>query len=315
MSTIRVGVAGLGVAGSLHLDGYLADPRAAVVAVADANPARRAAVPTGVRTYASAEEMLEAEALDAVSICTPPDSHPGAIRLAIGHGTAILCEKPLARSASEAWPLVEEAAARDVLLGCALAHRFFPPTARLAELVQAGRLGRITGFVNRFAVDYTAGRIPWKWNPEVSGGGVLTDTATHSADLFRFLVGEVAGVQGMIQHTDSRFAPVEDGAAMLLRTAAGAFGLVVADWTTPVKRYSLEVYGTLGEAAVSFEPARLTVHLADCVETTEFPGETSTGRFRHLVRHFLDAVAGTATLSVTGADGLRALEVVEAARD
>jgi predicted dehydrogenase len=310
---LRVGIAGLGVAGSLHLDGYLADARAAVAAVADPSPARRATAPAGVRAYASATEMLEAETLDVVSICTPPDSHAALVMRAVEQGAAVLCEKPLARSAAEARPLVEAAAARGVLFGCALAHRFFPPTARLRELVAEGRLGRITGFCNRFAVAYTPGRFDWKWDPSLSGGGVLPDAATHAVDLFRFLVGEVAGVQGMVQHIDPGFAPVEDGAAMLLRSAEGAFGLVAVDWTTPIKRYSLEVYGTRGEAAVGFEPAALTLRLPGGTQTLDFPGETSTGRFRHLIRHFLGAAAGEHPLAVAGADGLRALEVVEEA--
>ena len=311
---MRVGVAGLGVAGTLHLEGYLADPRAVVVAVADADSGRLAGAPVGARRYPSAEAMLATEELDAVSICTPPNSHSAAVRLAVQRRIAVLCEKPLARSAAEARPMVEQAAAGGVLLACALAHRYFPPTARLREVVAEGRLGRITGFHNRFAVDYTGGRLAWKWNPAVSGGGVLLDAATHSVDLFRFLVGEVAGVQGMAQHINPLFAPVEDGAALLLSSADGAFGQVAVDWTTPLKRYSLELYGTRGEAAVSFDPARLTLGLPEGTETVDFPGETSTGRFRHLIRHFVSAVAGECPLGVTGADGLRALDVVEAIR-
>ncbi len=229
--SLRVGVVGLGTAGRLHLEGYRADPRAEVVGVADVNPhALRAAAAAGLPTFATAHELLTRVSVDALSICTLPDTHVAMGLEAFERGAAVLCEKPLARSAAEARALVEAAESHGLPLACAFAHRFFPPTAQLAAAVASGRLGRVTGVINRFAVDYTDLRGPWKWDPGIAGGGALLDAATHAVDLVRFLAGEVAAVCGaVVQHVDSRFAPVEDGATLLLSTAAGAFGVVAAD--------------------------------------------------------------------------------------
>jgi predicted dehydrogenase len=107
---LRVGLIGAGWVTQYHLRGWAAlAGQAEIVAIADPSAEARAArmrefgIPAG---YASAEAMLAAEMLDAVDIAAPRAVHAELVRLAAGHGLAILCQKPLAPTLAEARDLV-----------------------------------------------------------------------------------------------------------------------------------------------------------------------------------------------------------------
>ena len=73
MSELRIGVVGCGGIGAVHVRSWAKVDGASVVAACDADLERASA--TGVTAYADYSRMLEAEALDAVDICTPPHLH------------------------------------------------------------------------------------------------------------------------------------------------------------------------------------------------------------------------------------------------
>ncbi|WP_149808136.1 Gfo/Idh/MocA family protein, partial [Listeria monocytogenes] len=73
--------------------------------------------------YAKAEEMIAAEKIDIVSICTPNRLHFDNVMLSLANGAAVMCEKPPAMSAAEAKAMWELAAATGATLGYAFHHR------------------------------------------------------------------------------------------------------------------------------------------------------------------------------------------------
>jgi predicted dehydrogenase len=104
MDKLRIGIIGLGM-GQFHIAGYQTHPQAEVVAVAEPDPVRRTEIGDkyGIKArYVSAEEMLDRERLDVVSVVTPNKYHRELALAALKAGGHVLCEKPMAMNAAEA---------------------------------------------------------------------------------------------------------------------------------------------------------------------------------------------------------------------
>ncbi len=310
MSDLRIGLVGCGGIGGVHLRSWAKVDGAEVVAACDADASRAEA--TGAAAYTEFRNMLESAELDAVDICTPPSLHAEVARAAAERGMPVLCEKPLARDPHEARAMVEAAETAGTVLMTAFCHRFHPPIERVRELIRSGELGEVRMFRNRFGGLLAGMEKKWFSNREVAGGGALMDTAIHSVDLFRFLVGEVRSARGAAHSFHPEITSVEDSAAMLLTAETGAIGVIEASWVTPWSANVVEIYGEKAAAVVDYDTGVTRFRRAgDADWTTVEVG--SDDRFQAELRHFAAVVRGEEQPRVTGRDGLRAVEVVHAA--
>ena len=139
---VRVLIAGAGAFGKEHLTRLAKRPDVAIVGVADTNPAALEAIRSalgGARRLADPLRLIEDAEADAIVIATPAASHVELCLRALGRNLAVLLEKPVAPSASQAAPLL--AAARNsegfVLPGHVL--RFSQDHARMVGIVRSGR--------------------------------------------------------------------------------------------------------------------------------------------------------------------------------
>jgi predicted dehydrogenase len=316
MSILRIGVIGCGGIGAVHLRSWAQVADAQVVAVCDADPQRAnqaAAAIQGAHAHTDFHEMLANEQLDAVDICTPPHLHTPAALAAIGHGLAVLSEKPLARNPEEARQIVEAAEAKGTMLMTAFCHRFHPPVEAVKALLDEGKLGRVVMFRNRFGAHFKGVETRWFSDRELAGGGSLMDTSVHSIDLFRYLVGEVTAVTGAFATFNSTLqitpGAVEDSAAILLRAEGGAIGVIESSWQTPFSANVVEIYGETGAAVIDYDKDEARYQLEGGSGWVAIPREAR-DRFAEEVRHFAAVIRGEATPRMTGRDGLRAVEII-----
>lgn len=311
-SVIRVGLIGAGGIGRTHLASYDRVREVQIVAVADIDEdlARAAAQRVGARAFRSVEQMLSEVELDAVDICTPPVAHLEAALMAIERGLHVLCEKPLAHHPDAARQMVRAAEEKGVHLMTAFCHRFHPPIVALKRLIEAGELGEVVMFRNRFAGLFKGVEERWFSEKEVAGGGVLMDTSVHSIDLFRFLVGEVSRVQAVIRQTNPAIGEVEDTAIALLSTKDNRMGVVEASWSLAAGFNVVEVYGTEGAGMVHYWDGFKSRYKTQKMEDWKPLEEVGVDRFVGEIQHFVDACLGQMPLQVTGYDGLRAVEIV-----
>ena len=131
-------------------------------------------------TYTSIDEFLEKENPEIVSICTPDNTHAQITRKVLGLSSVrgVLIEKPLALNLQEAEDIVTLAADRDIVLAVNYSRRYAPGHDRVRQLIENGGIGKVqmvTGY-------YTKG---------------VLHNGTHWLDLARFLIGDVAAVQGL----------------------------------------------------------------------------------------------------------------------
>jgi predicted dehydrogenase len=315
LNDLRIGLIGAGLVGGWHLKCYRT-AGATIAAIADPNQelGERRAAEFGGRYYADYRAMLDSEKLDAVSVCTPPFLHREHVLAALDHNLHVLCEKPFAATLDDALAMTAAAAQSKQTLLVGFVHRFYEPAQRARQYAQDGTLGKVISFHNRFAVNNRKVERDWVTDPLRAGGGAFMDTAMHSVDLFRFVIGEVVAVTAH-QRTVADALPVEDTGVLVLRSQAGVLGVIEADWMTPVADYSVAVYGMDGTVRIGYEPAELLSWSRPTGSWTREPlaAPEAMARFDREIEHFLSCVRGTAQPAITAHDGLRALQIMQAA--
>jgi predicted dehydrogenase len=310
MSELKIGIVGCGGIGAVHVKSWAQVENARIVAACDADQSRAEA--TGATAYTDFQQMLEAEQLDVVDICTPPNLHGPLAVASLGRGIPTICEKPLARTPDEAREILAAAEASGTPLMTAFCHRFHPPVELVRDLITDGTLGRVLMFRNRFGTRFQGVENRWFSDAAVAGGGVLMDTSIHSIDLFRYLVGEVASVAAATNTFNPAITGLEDSAAMLLTSESGAIGVIEGSWMTPWSANVVEIYGENGAAVIDYDNGvtRYRLHGGGEWITAQPPAGD---RFVRELQHFAAVLRGQEQLRVDGRDGLRAVEVIHQA--
>ncbi len=210
-------VIGMGF-GREHERVYAGLPEIELVAAADQSPARRedfAGRNPGACTHDTLEGLLAGAVPDILSICTPHHLHASQVIAAAKAGVrAIYVEKPMAMNLGEADRMIEACQRSGTLLVVGHQRRLGPAAQAVRMLLESGRLGPVTMIHTRWG----CGKL--EWNYEWSGGGALMYLGVHSLDLFRYLVGEIAWVQGRIQRDHPEHS-VESYTMAMLRSVSG----------------------------------------------------------------------------------------------
>jgi len=305
-----VGVGGIGrayVALARELDGV------DLVAVADHDPHApvRAGLDPAVPVFAEVDELVRGVDLDAVVVCTPPDTHAEVVVAAVGAGVAVLCEKPLAIRSQAAQTMIAAARSAAVPLTMATKFRFVRDLIAARARVGAGDIGDLIRVENTFAsrVDMTT-----RWNSDavVSGGGVVIDNGTHSVDIARYFLGPIAEVL-VVEHPRVQSVAVEDGAQVLLRTAAGTTATIELSWSYDnASDAYLQLYGTDGTIRIGWHGAAVRSN----ADVTWHPFGTGYDKLACMgaqVTNFVRALRGEETMEISDADAIASVQVVEAA--
>ena len=187
MNELKIGVAGLGRIGKIHLDNLLQIPNVSVVAAADPDRnGQQYAIDKGIpHTCADFEDLLSITELDAVVICSPTDTHADYVEGAARAGKHIFCEKPLDLNLQRVQEVLQVVAEEKVQLMLGFNRRFDKEFRKVQELVKIGAVGQ------PHLVKITS-RDPGA--PPVSyiekSGGLFLDMTIHDFDMARFVVGK-----------------------------------------------------------------------------------------------------------------------------
>ena len=205
----KVGIIGLGFIGKMHLGSLRRTGMAAVVAVADKNPANlgKGAVQEGnsalggdlsldgVKTYSGGDELLADPDVEIVLIGLPTNLHKEYSLKAIKAGKHVMCEKPFVRHAKEGKEILEALKGYDKNFMVLQCIRFWPAYAKAYELIESGEYGKVLSahFVRN------SPKPTWSWdnwlldNPR--GGGALVDLHIHDVDFVNYCFGKPAKLE------------------------------------------------------------------------------------------------------------------------
>ena len=213
--------------------------------------------------------VVERSDIDLVDISTPGDSHAEIAIAAARAGKAVLCEKPLANSVRDAERMLAAVQKAGVAHMVCHNYRRAPAVMLAKQLIEDGRIGEVRHYRGTYLQDWiTDPRFPltWRFDKRKAGSGALGDIASHSIDLARFLVGEIAEVSAHLEtFIKQRPLPdnprrtgrvtVDDAVTALLRFENGAMGTVEGTRLAPGrKNYNrFEINGSTGSIAFDLE--------------------------------------------------------------
>jgi D-xylose 1-dehydrogenase (NADP+, D-xylono-1,5-lactone-forming) len=195
--TVRWGILSTARINRKFLDGIAGSSRCEVVAVASRDEARAQAYARehGIpRAYGSYEALLADPEIDAVYISLPNALHLEWTRRALQAGRHVLCEKPLGRRRADVEAAFDLAEREGRLLMEAFMYRHHPQTARLAELVAEGAVGRLHLVRGSFSFHLTDPD-DVRLSRELAGGALM-DLGCYCVNAARMLAGQAEQVTG-----------------------------------------------------------------------------------------------------------------------
>jgi predicted dehydrogenase len=209
---IGVGMLGYAFMGKAHTNGYKkipymmypppAVPRLVAICGRDGSRVAEAACRYGYESaYTNWREMLADDRVQLFDNGGPNSVHAEPCIVAAGAGKHVICEKPLARTAEEAWGMLDAVEKAGVKHTVAFNYRFVPAIRQARYLVESGELGRIyhwrAVYLQSWLLPHQGTPRPWRLSKEEAGSGALGDLGAHIVDLARFLVGEIASVSAV----------------------------------------------------------------------------------------------------------------------
>jgi myo-inositol 2-dehydrogenase/D-chiro-inositol 1-dehydrogenase len=316
--TLRFALLGAGRIGKVHAKAITSDPKARLVAVADAVPAAAQALAAQygceVRTI---DEIEKAGDIDAVAICTSTDTHADLIKRFARAGKAMFCEKPIdldIERVRDCLKVVDEAKAT-LMIG--FNRRFDPHFRAVKKAIVDGRIGTVE------MVQITSrdpGLPPLDYIPR--SGGIFRDMTIHDLDMARHLLGEepVSVYAAASVLVDKRVGELGDfdSVSIVLTTASGR-QCQISNSRRATYGYDqrIEVLGSNG--AVSAEnqrPVSIEVATADGYlrpPLHDFFMTRYTEAYAAEIAAFIEAVSNGRAPEPSGRDGLAAQTLAEAA--
>jgi predicted dehydrogenase len=169
--------------------------------------------------------------VDVVVIGLPNHLHEAAVTAAARAGKAVLCTKPLARSATEARRILDTVEEAGVFHGYLEDLVYTPKTLKAIRSAQQGALGKVLWARSRET--HPGPHSDWFWDKEQSGGGAIIDLGCHCIEISRSFIGKRVRPVEVMCWADTQVHPIEaeDSAVGLVRYANGAIGQFEVSWT------------------------------------------------------------------------------------
>lgn len=281
MREIGIGVIGTGFMGKAHSIAYSASasvfgtglrPRLEIVCDLSPERASQRATDLGFSRYTDDwREVIADPAVDLISVCTPNDTHADISIAALKAGKHVWCEKPMSTSLADSTAMQQAAADSSGKTIIGYNYTKNPAVTHARRLIDAGTIGRISGFFCRYDVDNEADEArPWSWRMTraTSGTGANADVLSHVISLahyltnshIRRLVGDISIIHPMRADPKTgapRQVDNDDMVAALVQFENGVHGHIGASRVTWGRKCGLrwEVHGTKG--TICYDQERL----------------------------------------------------------
>lgn len=152
--------------------------------------------------YTDAQQMIDDPDINAIYIATPPSSHATFAIMSMRAGKPCYVEKPLAASYEDCIRINRISEQTGVPCFVAYYRRYLPYFKKVKEIIDTGTIGKVLNVQLQFVVpprdlDYHASSsLPWRLQPDISGGGYFYDLAPHQLDLLQELFGIIVRAHG-----------------------------------------------------------------------------------------------------------------------
>ena len=302
MKRVAVGVIGTGFWGENQVRVLRQNPLSELVGICDNNEKRAREIGTkyGVPWYSDLDKFLRIKNLEAVTVCTPTQTHLKVGLRVMETGRSVLVEKPMTGEEQSAEKLVKAAKTAGVKLLVGFIERFNPGVRSVKQMLKKKMVGDII---------IATGRRVARWPIRIGDVGVIKDTAIHDIDAMRYLFDEE--VSSVYAQTGSLGRhSFEDYAEIMLRFSAGTTGFLDANWLTPRKVRTLIITGS--EATINLDYITQEITLENSQRLVK-PYTPWAEPLKLELENFLNTVQNDALPSPSGEDAVRAIRVCSAA--
>jgi predicted dehydrogenase len=297
------------------------------------------------------QTVIQRDDVDVVDLALPQSMQPEVAIAAAKYGKHVFCEKPMALTGTEAQTMLQEAEAADIRHYVNYNYRRSPAVALAKQIIDEGRIGEIRHWRGAYLQDWLVdpeAPLGWKLKKEYAGFGPHGDLNSHSVDLAHFLVGKIESVfcqkntfihQRPLESGSAEMGPVDvdDASQMLVKFANGVLGSFESSRFATGQRNAnqFEIFGSKGALRWNLEdlnrlefysnddPSHLRGYRSILATEAEHPyvgkwwppGHTIgyEHTFVHAVADFLAAISTGQPISPDFSDGLRVIQVLEAA--
>ena len=340
MQEVRTAVIGTGVMGRKYAQ-MIAQGRAGALRLAavvcrsaEAQQWAKDTLPDTVQLCTTVEQLYaRAQTFDAVLVVTPHKTHPELVMQAFAHGKHVLCDKPSANSLAPALEMNRAAQASGLVFAMMFHQRRYKKYMRLKKLLDdevLGEIKRVQLENSRYFRTWMYHRSgSWRSSWAGEGGGALLNQGQHILDIWQWLFGMPQSIYAMIPYGKYNDFAVDDEATLLMEYPAQRTATFILSTGEGSYTERLEVVGTRGTALL--EKDTLTLHTyaqdtevyrrtAACTERQQFAETTITEQFGpqeepypEMLANFADAILHGTALTAPGVEGVRALELTDAA--
>ncbi|MCY4260064.1 MAG: Gfo/Idh/MocA family oxidoreductase [Rhodobacteraceae bacterium] len=329
----RIAIVGYGLIGQRHAAVAGQIPGLLLAAVVDDDRDKRAvAARLGCNVHAGLADLLADESPDGIILATPTAQHARQASLCIDAGIPTLIEKPIAATVKEARAVVRAAESVQIPLLIGHHRRYNGIVAAAKTAINSGLIGEMRAVhatcwlakPPQYFLDQ-----PWRQGP---AAGPVSVNLVHDVDLLRVLCGEVACVKAMA--TPSRRGHANhDLAAAVLQFRSGVIGTitvadcVAAPWSWEMTSGENPAYPSINSSCYLFGGTRGSLSMPDLtlwrhsgppdwmtpMSAERVPHQAGEPLHRQMT-HFVDVLHRRVRPDVSGIEGLRSLEVIEAIR-
>jgi predicted dehydrogenase len=271
--------------------------------------ARRHNVP---KWYDDAEALINDPEVDAVYIATPPSSHKEYALSVAQAGKPVYVEKPMAMNSEECQTMIDVCKKAGVPLFVAYYRRALERFLKIKELIDSGIIGDVR-FVNILffqpnSIDPEK-ELPWRVRPEIAGGGLFVDFASHMLDFLDYILSPITSVQGIASNQLSLY-PVEDIVSGAFRFQSGVQGIGTWCFSSFRKNDNTEIIGSKGKISFSTfdaQPIKLTTLNGETEYAVVYPQHIQ----QPLIQHIVNDLIGIGHCPSTGETAIRTTWVMD----
>jgi UDP-N-acetylglucosamine 3-dehydrogenase len=266
---------------------------------ADQKRAQETAQKYGVNHYTSIDDMLNAENVGAVFVCTPTSTHFEIATKLIQKKINVFIEKPMTYDSKEGMQLLELAKKNKVLLTCGYIERFNPAVEAVKDFVKSKKYGEL--IMLEF---HRENRMPL----HIKDVGIIYDTSVHDIDTAMWLFDDTPEVvfarSGKIRHEH------EDFATIMLGFKDNKVAIISSNWITSARIRHFNAVCTEGIISGDFVSQEVRIQKEQQAEPlTREKQEPLTLE----IKSFLDALDGKHNHRVSAQDAVNVTKVAEAA--
>lgn len=229
--------------------------------------------------YTDAQELIDDPDVNAIYIATPPSSHATYAIMAMKAGKPVYVEKPLAATYEDCARV--NRVSEETGMPCFVAYyrRYLPYFQKVKDIVDNGIIGKTINVQVRFATpareqDYgKEGKLPWRLQPDIAGGGYFYDLAPHQLDLLQHIFGVITEAHGIRANRGGLYG-AEDSVCASFEFEGGLPGS--GSWCfvahESAREDRIDIIGDQGSVSFSvFDYQPIKLHTCEGTETITVP--------------------------------------------